>query len=122
MEWSSQCPVNRATPALLTRNYTVPGTSVGALSRIRSSRTRSRSLYFTPVRGPQVALRHRSRLVCSGFKLTEDTYKYEGRAAQMRLKNRITKHESRNPSPKTAGPSVPDENLSNVAPVRSQQE
>ena len=32
--------------------------------------------------------------------------------AQMRLKNSITKHESRSPSPKAAGPSVPAENLS----------
>ena len=37
----------------------------------------------------------------------------------MRLKNRITRHESRNPSSKTAGPSVPAENLSDVSPVKS---
>jgi len=37
----------------------------------------------------------------------------------MRLKNRITRHESRSPSPKTAGPSVPAENLSNTCLVKS---
>jgi len=37
----------------------------------------------------------------------------------MRLKNRITRHESRSPSPKTAGPRVPAENLSNVSHVTS---
>jgi hypothetical protein len=30
---------------------------------------------------------------------------------QNRLKNRITRQESRRPSPKTTGPAVPDENL-----------
>ena len=35
------------------------------------------------------------------------------------LKNRITKHESRKPSPKYAGPSVPVENLSDKLLVRS---
>lgn len=31
---------------------------------------------------------------------------------------RITRQESRSPSPKTAGPSVPAENLSDVSPVK----
>ena len=39
-------------------------------------------------------------------------HKYEGKAAQMMLKNKMTRHESRSPSPKTTGPSVPAENLS----------
>jgi hypothetical protein len=52
-------------------------------------------------------------------KETEGTHRYEGRAAQMILKNRITRHESRNPSSKATGPSVPAENLSHTSWVTS---
>ena len=38
----------------------------------------------------------------------------------MMLKNRMTRHESRNPSPKVAGPNVPAENLSSRSPVTGQ--
>ena len=64
--------------------------------------------------------RIRSQSIFPEFTGAEIAYKYEGRAAQMRLKNRITRHESRSPSPKTAGPRVPAENLSNVSRVTSQ--
>jgi len=40
----------------------------------------------------------------------------------MMLKNSITRHESRNPSPNMAGPSVPAENLSDVSPVKSHRQ
>lgn len=50
--------------------------------------------------------------------MIERIYRYEGKAAQMILKNRITRHESRSPSSKVAGPSVPVENLSKVSPVK----
>jgi hypothetical protein len=39
------------------------------------------------------------------------THRYAGGTAQIRLKNRMTRHESRRPSPKVTGPSVPDANL-----------
>ena len=35
----------------------------------------------------------------------------------MTLKNKITRHESRSPSPNAAGPRVPAENLSNMLPL-----
>ena len=39
----------------------------------------------------------------------------------MMLKNKITKQESRSPSSKTAGPSVPAEKLSNASVIKSQR-
>ena len=62
--------------------------------------------------------------VYPGFETKDagDTYRYEGRAAQRMLKNRITKHESRNPNPKAAGPTVPAENLRNTSRPKSVRE
>lgn len=37
------------------------------------------------------------------------THRYAGGSAQSKLKNKITKHESRTPSPKATGPRVPAE-------------
>ena len=39
------------------------------------------------------------------------THKYEGGIAEMRVKKVMTRHESRRPSPKAAGPNAPEENL-----------
>jgi hypothetical protein len=39
------------------------------------------------------------------------THRYAGGIAQIRLKNRMTRHESRRPSPNIAGPNVPEANL-----------
>ena len=77
--------------------------------RKRVFRTRSR----TPC-SPEIQQRAVSLPGVRG-KETEGVYKYEGSAAQMILKNRITKQESRSPSPNTAGPSVPVENLRGVS-------
>jgi hypothetical protein len=47
----------------------------------------------------------------NAFSLASSTHKYAGGIANSKLKNRMTRHESRRLSPKTAGPSVPEENL-----------
>ena len=39
------------------------------------------------------------------------THRYAGGVAQIRLKNRMTRHESRRLSPNIAGPNVPEANL-----------
>jgi hypothetical protein len=45
-----------------------------------------------------------------------NTHRYAGGMAQIKLKNRMTRHESRRPSPKDTGPSVPVENLVRTEP------
>jgi hypothetical protein len=47
------------------------------------------------------------------------THRYAGGTAQIRSKNRMTRHESRRPSPKVTGPSVPDANLRKRAKSRA---
>jgi hypothetical protein len=42
---------------------------------------------------------------------TSNTHRYAGAIAQSRLKNTMTKHESRRPSPKVTGPNDPDAKL-----------
>jgi len=39
------------------------------------------------------------------------TYRYAGGMAQIMLKKKMTRHESRRPSPKVTGPRVPEANL-----------
>ena len=43
--------------------------------------------------------------------VTSNTYRYAGAIAQSRLKDRMTRHESRRPSPKVTGPNEPDAKL-----------
>ena len=45
------------------------------------------------------------------------SYKYAGKAQHSKLKNKMVRHESRNPRLKTAGPRVPEENLFVISPV-----
>ena len=102
---------------VLTRSYIAPDTFAGDLRYLNSGYNVIRKRVFhtrsrTPC-SPEIQQRAVSLLGIRG-KETEGVYKYEGRAAQMILKNRITKHESRSPSPNTAGPSVPAENLDDV--------
>lgn len=47
------------------------------------------------------------------------THRYAGGTAQIRLKNRMTRHESRRSSPKVTGPSVPDANLRKSQSLRA---
>src|SRR6266481_10088906 len=68
-----------------------------------------------PVSGP---MSHFVHLGFSTFAIRDNfhsyegnTYKYAGGIAQSKLKNRITRHESRRPSPKVTGPRVPEANL-----------
>ena len=44
-------------------------------------------------------------------KLSSNTHRYAGATAQSRLKNTMTRHESRIPSPKVTGPNDPDAKL-----------
>ena len=63
-----------------------------------------------PVSGPMSHLRGiAQQILCKTT--ASSTYRYAGGTAQIKLKNRITRHESRRPSPKDTGPSVPAENL-----------
>ncbi len=66
-----------------------------------------------PVLGPMsyllILIQHiRCKIVPTA---TSSTHRYAGATAQSRLKNRITRHESRRPSPKVTGPNDPDANL-----------
>jgi hypothetical protein len=42
---------------------------------------------------------------------SSNTHRYAGGIAQIRLKPRITRHESRRPNPKVTGPRLPEANL-----------
>ena len=47
----------------------------------------------------------------TAFTPTSSTHRYAGGTEQIRLKNRMTRHESRRPSPKATGPNVPEAKL-----------
>jgi hypothetical protein len=66
-----------------------------------------------PVLGPTSYLIILIQHICRKTDLTamSNTHKYAGATAQSRLKNRMTRHESRRPSPKVTGPNEPDANL-----------
>jgi hypothetical protein len=69
-----------------------------------------------PNLGPQVELvcpilEHPSQDNSDTSDPERSTHKYAGGIAQTRVKNMTTRHESRRPSPKAAGPKVPVENL-----------
>lgn len=59
---------------------------------------------------PQVALLH-PNIVDIQASAINNTYKYAGRMAHMRLNPTMTRQESRTPRPKLTGPMVPIENL-----------
>jgi hypothetical protein len=63
-----------------------------------------------PVSGP-ISYLHgiAQQILCKT--MASSTYRYAGGMAQIKLKNRMTRHKSRRPSPKDTGPSVPAENL-----------
>jgi hypothetical protein len=107
---------------VLTRSCIAPDTFVGDLRNLSPDYNIIRKRVFhtcsrTP-RSPEMQQMAVSLLGARGEE-TKGVYKYEGSAAQMILKNRITRHESRSPSPKTAGPSVPAENLGDVLLLES---
>jgi hypothetical protein len=74
----------------------------------------------TPVWGPRsylFTLSQHIRYTTASIP-TSSTHRYAGGTAQKRLKNRMTRHESRRPSPKVTGPSVPEAKLRKSQSVR----
>jgi hypothetical protein len=67
----------------------------------------------TPVLGPMSYLLILIQLIRrkTDHTATSNTHRYAGATAQNRLKNRMTRHESRRPSPKVTGPNDPDAKL-----------